>query len=108
MPKRDGLMFSQLRLERQVVDVAQRVDGRVEAEPALGAGERVAQAVLEPRILDHYVGQLLGDGAVQLRIRREVHDRAAVVRLQVDDADAVELAQRAAAAGGPSPSRRRA
>ena len=51
------------------------------------------QSVLEPRVLDDHVGELLHDRAVQLGIGREVDGRAAVVRLQVDDADAVERAQ---------------
>ena len=84
------------------------MDGRVEAQAVLGAGERLEAAVLEPRVLDHDVGQLLGDGAVELRIGREIDARAAVVRLQVDDADAVELAQPPQERRGPSPSRRRA
>ena len=84
------------------------MDGRVEAEPVLGAGERLAAAVLEPRVLDHDVGQLLGDRAIELRVGREVDARAAVVRLQIDDADTVELAQAPQQRRGPSPSRRRA
>ena len=69
------------------------MDRSVEAEPVLGAGERLAQAILEPGILDDGVGQLFHHRAVELRIGREVNARAAVVRLEVDDAHAVELAE---------------
>ena len=61
-----------MRLERQAVEVRERVDGRVEAEAILGAGERLAAAVLEPCVLDDRVRQLLGDCAVELGIGREV------------------------------------
>ena len=61
MPKRDGLMLSQRGSTGRPFEVGERVDGRVEAQPVLGAGERLAAAVLEPRVLDHDVGQLLGD-----------------------------------------------
>src|SRR6185312_5063733 len=44
-------------------------------------------------VLDDGVGERLGDRAVQLRIGREIDDRAAVVRLEVDDAHPVELAE---------------
>ncbi len=63
--------------------------GRVEAEPVLGARERLAAAVLEPRILDHDAGEALDDGAVLLGVGDEVDARSAVVRLQVEDAHAV-------------------
>ena len=92
-PKRDGLMFSQRGASGRPSRSRERVDRRVEAEAILSAGERLAQAVLEPRVLDHDVGKLLDDRAIELGVRREVDDRAAVVRLQIDDADAVELAQ---------------
>ena len=86
-------MLSHCGATERPFEVGERVDGRVEAQPVLGAGERLEAAVLEPRVLDHDVGQLLGDRAVELGIGREVDARAAVVRLQVDDADAVERAQ---------------
>ena len=55
VPKRDGLMLSQRGSSGRLADVGPRVDRRVEAQPLLGPGERLAAAVLEPRVLDHDV-----------------------------------------------------
>ena len=60
----------------------------------LGAGERLAAAVLEPRILEHDVRERVGDGPVEGGVRVEVDGRAAVVRLQVEHAHARERARR--------------
>src|SRR5512146_339294 len=67
-------------LERQAVEVGERVHGSVEAEAILSSGERLAKAVFEPRVLDDHVRKLLHDRAVQVGIRSEIDARAAVVR----------------------------
>src|SRR5207302_226338 len=92
-PETRRLDVQPVRLERQSVEIGKRVDRRGEAQAIFRARERLAQTVLQPRILDDHVGELLDDRAIELRIGREVDARAAVVRLQVDDPDTVELTQ---------------
>ncbi len=43
------------RRDGERVDVGQRVDRRVEAQPLLGAAQRLAGLALEPRVLDHRI-----------------------------------------------------
>ena len=76
---------ARLDLERQ--HVLDRVDRRVEAQAVGGGFEDRPRLVGEGRILDHRVREALDDVAVQPRVGRLVDDRAAVIALEVGDAD---------------------
>ena len=65
------------------------MDRGVEAEPLLGAAQRLAAAVLEPRILDHDVRKRRDHRAVELGVGHEVDRSTPVVGLQVEHAHAI-------------------
>ena len=101
LPKRDGLMLSwrsakpshsgpQTAATRSVIASTScpGVDGRVEAEPALLPAQRLARGTLQRRVLEHRAGERLAHQPVLHRVRRIVHGRALVERLEVQSADA--------------------
>src|SRR5207253_133288 len=74
-PEARRLDVQPARLERQSLEIRQRVDRRVEGEPVVGV-ERLAAAVREPGVLEHRLRKRGRDEPVTLRLLPEVREVA--------------------------------
>ena len=79
---------------RQRVDIRERVDRRIERKAVERSVERLQNVGVKRYVFEHRVGEMVGDEAVEIRVRHRVDRRAVVVGLDVTHAHATRRRER--------------